>query len=416
VSEAVLIVKRIGARGDGIAIHEGRPVYLPLTAPGDVVRARLGADGRGEVVALIERGARQEAPCPHFGTCGGCSLQHLTDDSYRAAKEAFVHDALAHRGIEAEIAPLARIAPGTRRRARLALTKAKDGTVRVGFHRRASHDIVDMETCLVLRPELFALLPALRELAGTILQGGDEASALLTLADTGTDVLLDLPRRPDLAALESLAAFARANDLVRVAWRIGKDQPMPVVQQRPMQIIVAGVKVDLPPDGFLQASAEAENLLRELALDGIGNAERVADLYSGVGTFSFAFAAPTHVHAVDGDKAAIAALQAAARRAGLGARLTAEVRDLEARPLSAEELARFNAVLFDPPFAGAKAQARELARSNVKHIVAVSCNPASFARDTRALIDGGYRLRRVMPIDQFVWSAEIELVAWFERA
>jgi 23S rRNA (uracil1939-C5)-methyltransferase len=402
VSELTLTIERIGARGDGIAHHEGRAIFLPFTAPGDVVRARLGRDGKTEVVEILSRGTRREPPCPHFGICGGCSLQHLADITYAGAKRDFVRAALAHRGFDPSVvAPVERVPPGTRRRARLAMTCSA-----VGFHQRASHRIVDMKTCFILHPKLIAVAQALRPL-------GLDGTVSLTLADTGIDLLLELPRPLDLVALEALAQFAEAQDLARLSWRPGKETPVPVVQRGPVRMNFAGIVVDLPPDCFLQASAEAETIMRERVLAGVGDSRTIADLFSGIGTFAFALAKQAKVHAVDGDHAAIAALQAAARQSGR--KITAETRDLDKRPLLTAEFDRFDAVVFDPPYTGAAVQAQELARSAVKRIVAISCNPASFARDARALVDGGYRLARVVPVDQFLWSAEIELVAHFVR-
>jgi 23S rRNA (uracil1939-C5)-methyltransferase len=393
----MLTVERIGTRGDGIAHREGRAVFVPFTAPGDVVRGRIDGD-KGALIEVIEPGARQEPPCPHFGDCGGCSLQHVADEAYAAAKRDFVRDALAHRGLDPSLVePVRRIPPGTRRRARLAMAGGA-----IGFHRRASHRIVDMRTCFVLHSSLVAVIQALRSL-------GLSGAVSLTLADTGIDVVLDLPRAPDLATVEVLAAFADNQDLARLAWRIGDEAPAPIVQRRPVRMNFPGGTVDLPPDCFLQATRESEHAMRELVVAGIGNAVAVADLYCGVGTFSSALAQRGKVHAADGNAAAIAAL----RRAN--PTIITETRDLVHRPLSADELKRFEAVVFDPPYAGAAAQAKELALSAVKRIVAVSCNPASFARDARTLVDGGYRLARVVPVDQFVWSAEVELVAHFER-
>jgi 23S rRNA (uracil1939-C5)-methyltransferase len=402
VSDVSLTIERIGARGDGVARHEGRAVFLPFTAPGDVVRARFGRNGKAELVGIVSRGARREPPCPHFGICGGCGLQHLADATYAEAKANFVREALAHRGLDlAVVAPLVRVPPATRRRARLTMTETA-----LGFHQRASHRIVDLTTCPVLHPALWSLVTALRPL-------GLAAAVSLTLADTGIDLLLDLPRPPDLATLETLAQFANDHDLARLSWRLEHESAVPVVQRRAMRMNFSGVAVDLPPDCFLQATKESEAAMRDLVLAGIGDAAHVADLFSGVGTFSFALAGKAKVHAVDGDRPAIAALRAGAR--GASAAVTGEIRDLDRRALSAEELNRFDALVFDPPHAGAAAQARELARSTVKRVVAVSCNPASFARDARTLADGGYRLTRVVPVDQFLWSAEVELVAWFER-
>jgi 23S rRNA (uracil1939-C5)-methyltransferase len=398
VTEATLTVERIGARGDGVARHEGKPIFLPFTVPGDVVRARVGRDGEAKLVALLSRSARQVPPCPHFGVCGGCSLQHLPDIAYAEAKRDFVRAALAHRGLdETLVAPIERVPPATRRRARVAMTRSA-----IGFYERASHRIIGVTACPVLHPALFAVVMRLRSLAL-------EATASLTLADTGIDLLLELPEKPDLSALETLAKFAHDQDLARLSWRTKGELATPVVQRRPVQMNFSGVTADLPPDCFLQATKESETKIRALVLVGVGDARTVADLYAGVGTFSFALAKNAKVHAIDRDAAAIAALGRA------GAEISTEIRNLEKRPLLKHELDNFDAVTFDPPYAGAAAQTKEMARSIVKRIVAVSCNPASFARDARTLVDGGYRLACVVPVDQFLWSAEIELVAHFVR-
>ena len=415
-----LTVERIGARGDGIAMHSGTPIYLAFTVPGDRVRARLGRprdEGRtGTVVDMLSPGARQAPACPHFGACGGCALQHLTDSAYRAFKETIVRAALERRGLDAGVVePLQRLPPRTRRRARLALSRPHKGAVRAGFHARESHEIVDMRACAVLHPALLALVSPLRELAALLLRPGEAGAAVLTRLESGVDVLLELPGQPDLATLEMLAGFAETNDLARLSWRRHERPAVPVAERRRPRVVFAAVPVDVPADGFLQASIEADAVLTGLVRTGVGPAKRVLDLYAGLGTFTFALAERATVHAIDGARSAIGALGAAAARATLAGRVTAEVRDLETRPVMAEELRRFDAVVFDPPRAGAKAQARALASSQVARVVAVSCNPATFGRDARALVDGGYRLTRVVPVDQFVWSAQVELVAWFER-
>jgi 23S rRNA (uracil1939-C5)-methyltransferase len=408
VSEIVeLEIERLGARGDGIARHRGRTVYVPFTAPGDRVRATLtGARGEGVSARLIEllrpSDARAVPSCRHFGTCGGCAFQHVAADAYAAAKRSLVVEALARHGLgEAPVEPLQRLPPGTRRRARFAVEGG-----RIGFQARASHRLVALEECAVLAPAIVALLPALRRLR-------NNAGFSVTLADTGLDVVAERQKAPDLGELEALAAFAEANDLARLSWRLG-DETVPVAQRRPVRVALHGVPVDLPPDAFLQATPEAEAALAALVLARTEGAARVADLFAGIGTFTFALAGSARVHAVEGAAPALAALRGAANRAGL-ARVSAEARDLEARPLLPEELAAYDAVVFDPPRAGAKAQAEALARSSVPRVVAVSCNPATFARDAAALVAGGYRLECATPVDQFVWSPHVELVAAFAR-
>ena len=408
MSEVVeLEIERLGARGDGIARYRGRVVYVPFTAPGDRVRVALtGARGEGVSARLVElvqpSEARAVPPCRHFGTCGGCSFQHVSTDAYAEAKRSLVVDALARHGLAgAPVEPLRRLPPGTRRRARFSVRGG-----RIGFQGRASHTLVALEECAVLAPVIVALLPALRRLRNNV-------GYSVTLADTGLDVVAERPRAPDLGELETLATFAEGNDLARLSWRSG-DETVPLAQRRPVRVVLGSVPVDLPADAFLQATPEAEAALTALVLAGTAGAVRVADLFAGIGTFTFALASGARVHAVEGAAPALAALRAAANRAGL-ARVSTETRDLEARPLGPEELAAYDAVVFDPPRAGAKAQAEALARSSVPRVVAVSCNPATFARDAATLVAGGYRLESVVPVDQFVWSPHVELVATFIR-
>ena len=422
MTEALLTIKSVGVRGDGIAHLAGERVFVPFTAPGDEVRVRLGArrgDARdGIVLAILSEGARTRPRCAHFGTCGGCALQHLAEEAYAEAKMAWLAAALRQQGVTpATIHPLRRLAPGTRRRARWALHRPRlaAAPVEIGFHARASHRIVDLRECAVLHPVLAALVAPLRSLAAALLAPDGSGAATATLADTGVDLVLDLAAPPQLAALEAMAAFAHAQDLARLAWRVRGEPATPAAQRRPARVSFGDVAVDLPYDGFLQASAEADRTIAACVLELIGAAGRVADLYAGLGTFTFPLAARAAVHAVEGDAAALAALRAAADRAALSGRVTCERRDLEARPLAPGELAPFDAVLFDPPRGGAAAQSRALAASRVPRIVAVSCNQATFARDARTLCDGGYCLTAVQPIDSFIWSSHLELVALFER-
>ncbi|MGH7088478.1 MAG: class I SAM-dependent RNA methyltransferase, partial [Stellaceae bacterium] len=379
-----------------------------------VLGERRGEGRVGRVLDYTRVAPRAAARCPHFGACGGCALQHLTDESYAAAKIEWLAASLRQHGLDPHVLrPLRRLHPGTRRRARFALARGKDGAPHVGFHARASPRVVDMTNCAVLHPAITTLVPRLRALLPAILALDKAASATATLADTGIDLLLDLPAPPGLASLEAMAAFARQSALARLAWRRAGGQPMPVALLHPVRIAFAGVAVDLPYDAFLQASAETDAVLTEAACEGAAGARRIAELYAGVGTFTFALAKLAPVHAVEGDAAALAALRAAAERTRLP--ITAERRDLERRPLAAAELAPFDTVVFDPPRAGAKSQSEALAQSAVRRIVALSCNPATFARDARALVAGGFRLVAVEAFDPFVWSTHLELVARFER-
>lgn len=400
MSEIVeLSVEALGAQGDGIARWHGETVFVPFAAPGDRVRARLGARrGQGREARVVERLAlgqgRAEPVCRHFGRCGGCALQHLGGEAYRALKLAALHGALRRIGIDpAVVAPLREVPPG-RRRARLGLRPP----ALAGFRERFSHALVDLDECAVLDPALFALVAPLRELAGL-----GPAEVTLTHTDSGVDMLVEAAARPELAALEALAAFAERHDVARIAWG-----DTTVVERRPVRVQLSSVAVPFPPGAFLQASAAAEAALVAEVTAAIGGARPVLDLYAGLGTFAFALGGGAH--AVEGNAAAAAAMAAAAAPG-----ITVERRDLERDPLPVEALARYAAAVFDPPRAGARRQAERLAASAIPTIVAVSCNPATFARDAARLIAGGYRLERVAPVDQFVWTPHLELVAVFRR-
>ncbi len=413
-------IESIGARGDGVGYSIGRPVYVPLTVPGDrlcVGLERPRGDGfAGRIVEILAGGpGRVPAPCPHFGECGGCALQHLEEQLYTAWKEQLLWTALARRGFaDPPLRPMLRIAPGTRRRASLAAEQA-GRSVRLGFHARESHRVVDATGCLVLTPALSALLSPLRDALLPVLADGERIAVTATATDSGVDLLLEGKRPLSLAARESLAALADGADLARVTWRADRQPPDPVAIRRPARIVFGGVPVDLPLGAFLQPTAAGEAALVTAVTQALAGCDRVADLYAGCGTFTFPLARGARVHAVEGDAEAIGAVAAAARRAGLDSRVTTAQRDLASDPLSADELARFDGVVFDPPRAGAKSQAEQLARSTVSKVAAVSCDPATFARDARILVDGGYRLLEATPIDQFIWSPHVEIVALFAR-
>ncbi len=421
-----LTIDALGARGDGIASFEGERVIVPLGVPGDRVNARLARDKDGRLVGRIRAvlaasPSRATPPCRHFGDrpeggCGGCALQHIDAEAYRAWKLAQLEAALARHGIAADvIEPIAVSPPASRRRADLTASRKKEGVV-LGFNARGSHRVVDLAECHVLRPSLVALFPPLRELLAPLMKPGDGAEVLLAATDSGADLVLVTAIEMGLGARERIAAFAQRHDATRVA-RAHPKRPgvETLLERRPVRMIIGDVPVPLPPGAFLQATAEGEAALRDFVCAAAAQAKRVADLYAGIGTFTFPLAtAGAKVHAIDAGKAESAAVAAAARAAILPG-VTAELRDLDKRPLDAAALSGFDAVVFDPPRAGAAAQARALASSRVPRVIAVSCNPGTFARDARLLIDGGYRLVRLKPVDQFLWSTHLELAAAFER-
>jgi 23S rRNA (uracil1939-C5)-methyltransferase len=418
-----LTITAIGARGDGIARLDGDMVFVPLTVPGDQVAVRIdGRRGDGLTATVLDITAagpgRQTPPCPLFGRCGGCALQHVAEPLVAAWKRQRLAEALCRAGFAAPaVQPTISIAPGNRRRATFAVAPGRSG-VTVGFNERGSRRLVDVDKCLLLAPPLVALLAPLRALLGDIFAAGAAppgvtGDAVVTLTETGIDLLIAADLRLDLFHRQRLAAFADAVDLARLSWRSPATGLDPVACRRPPAVSFAGATVELPPGAFLQPSAAGEAALAALVTAAVDGADRVADLYAGCGSFSFPLAQSAAVHAVEGDAAAVQALSAAVRRSA--ARISVEHRDLARRPMTAPELKRFDAVVFDPPRAGAAAQAEILASGGPPLVVAISCNPATLARDAGFLSKGGYRLIGATPVDQFPWSAHIEAVAVFSR-
>ena len=423
----------LGGGGDGIAETPQGRIYVPFSAPGDRLRVRpeksrgKGRTLRAAIVARLADGPDRKAPeCRHFGDCGGCALQHLAEAAYQSWKAGRVREALSRQNLDpGVVASLRTIAPESRRRVGLkAQHRGKataGGAVALGFFAAATHRIVAIAECPVMAPAIFRLLPDLRRLFGEILAQGDRAEAAVTLAESGLDVVLRLAHAPDLAGLERLAGFAEDADLARLGWQALRPAerapaPAPVAARRPVQMVFSGVPVDIPPDAFVQPSVDGEKLLSAAIAATFSGARRVVDLYAGCGTFTFALAAAgARVRAFEAADDHAAALAAAARRAGLDGQVSVERRDLVRRPLSAEELSQADAAVLDPPRPGAAAQIGVLAGATVPLVAYVSCNPVSFARDARALADGGYRLDSVIPVDQFPFSPHVELVAVFRR-
>lgn len=415
-------VASLGGSGDGIASLDGRPLYLPDALPGEAVRARVTAertDGfRGEVLTrYTDAPDRREPPCPHFGTCGGCAVQHVTAQSYRVWKRGLIANALAARGLRAEtLEPLAEAGTATRRRASFAARHTGAG-IALGFNARASREIVDLATCLVVRPEIERLIAPLRALMGTLLEPGGAVDVDVAALDGGLDLLLSGPVAWTLDRREALAAFAEAHAVARFSWFASDGEAVePLILRATPTIAFDGVRVAPPPGCFLQPSTEGEAALAAFVAEHVGAPARAFDLYAGAGTFTFRLARHAQrVHAVEGDREALDALERAAAAAGLAGRIEAECRDLVRRPLAPAELAGVELVLLDPPRAGAREQAEVIAGSKVPRVIYISCAPGSFARDARTLADAGFRLSRLRPVDQFPWTAHLELAALFER-
>ena len=387
------VIVRVAARGEGVA-EDGR--HAPFAAPGDT----LAADG-----SVIPGPHHQVPPCRHFPECGGCQLQHLDDASWARFLTDRVAGALAAQGLAADIRPPALSPPRTRRRA----TLHYDPSGRLGFSMAKSHQLIDLAECHILAPELFALVKPLKRLLPAF-RPKRRLEIQLTLADQGADVLIAGIAPDGLAAHEAITAFAAANKVARLAFDDGLG---PETRWEPdgATITLGGVPVPLPPGAFLQATPEGEAALVAAVREGVGDARIVADLFAGLGTFALAL--PGRVYAAEGGRDAVMALKAAAGRAQRP--VFAEHRDLYRRPLTVAELDRFDAVVLDPPRAGAREQAAALAACRVPRIAYVSCNPSSFARDAQAMCDGGYRLDWILPVGQFRWSTHVELAASFSR-
>ncbi len=406
-----LHIDTVGAQGDGLAAG---PIYVPLTLPGETVSATVSGE-RAEVAQILAPSPDRVAPpCPHFGDCGGCSLQHWSSAPYLAWKAEQVRLALARERIETEILPAFATPPGVRRR--LALHARRDGReVRLGFKARRSWRLVELDVCTISDPKLVAALPALKALADPFLHSPKSAPTLhVTWTASGLDVdVTGVERKTGGLSADARAKAARAaaaGDIARVT--LAGEL---IYQSRAPLVRVGPATVALPAGGFLQASAQAEAAMGQVVVDAIAGASKVADLFCGVGTFTFRLASVASVQAADASEPAIRALMAAIGTApGLKA-ITAEARDLTRRPLLAMEMKKLDAVVFDPPRAGALEQAREIAASKVGLAVGVSCNPQTFARDARILVDAGFTLERVQPIDQFLWSPHVELVGVFRR-
>ena len=386
------LVVRIAARGDGVT-QSGK--HMPFGVPGDT----LLDDG-----TLTPGPHRQVPPCRHFPECGGCQLQQADDEAYRGYLVSRVETALAQHGLTTEIRQPHLSPPWTRRRAILRAMRVGKGAV-LGFNAAKSHRIVDIHECHILRPELFALVAPLRALLGGLLQPKRTAEVQLSLVDGGVDVLLKGVVAEDLAAIEGLTSFARDQALARLSVDAGLG-PETLYEPRPASVTLSGRRVAFPPGSFLQATEDGEAALVEAVKEAAGGSKRAADLFAGLGTFALAVEA---AYAAEASRDAAASLKRAAPA------MTVEHRDLYRRPLDAEELKPFDAVVLDPPRAGAEEQVRALARSAVESIAYVSCNPATFARDAKALADGGYKLEWVRPVGQFRWSTHVELAACFRR-
>ncbi|MBX4959399.1 class I SAM-dependent RNA methyltransferase [Rhizobium lentis] len=416
MSTETVTIEKLGAQGDGIAGGAGGAVYVPFSLPGETVAiARVKSHGTIMSIATPSPD-RQEPPCRHFGpdgvngTCGGCTLQHLADAPYRAFKRQLVVDALISKGLTAEVGEIVPARPGERRRVVFAARKTEKDML-IGFNQAESHHIVAIEECPISSAGIVTRLPAIKAIAASLATSAEPFRIAVLETLSGLDVaadevkkLSDAQRRKAIETVLGLRGIAR----VTVNGEILVEPSKPLID-------FGGVSVSPPAGGFAQASKPAEEAMAELVLAHAGKAKRIADLFAGAGTFSLRLAQIGRVHAVEAEAKALAALDQAARKTQGLKPVTVEKRDLFRRPLMTQEFKPYDMVVFDPPRAGAEFQCKELARSAVKKIAAVSCNPLTLARDLAILVEGGYRITGVTPIDQFLWTSHVEVVATLEK-
>lgn len=417
-TETTLTIDRMGSAGDGIAMRpDDGPLHIPRSLPGELVRVQADVGGRASLIAVLRPSLeRVEPPCPHFPQgCGGCSVQHWDDTAYAAWKRGLVVGALQRAGLSVpSVGALVRTPPRSRRRMDFAVERC-DGGVLLGLHRAHAREVIDLAECWILHPALFALVAPLRRTLSGLAALRRRGAVLANLTASGVDLVLrtDGPLAPTDRG--KLAAFAAAHHVPRIAWALDDGASETAVLQSVPFAVFAGHRVELPPGAFLQASDAGETAIVAAVIAGLParltGRSRAVELYAGCGTISFPLAAHLRVQAFEGDAAAAGAL----RRAQAGSRVETTQRDLARQPLSAKELSGAAVIVLDPPYAGCALQMPQIAASGVKRVIYVSCNPGVLARDAATLLQAGYRLIDATPIDQFLWSAQVECVAVFER-
>ena len=400
-------ILRLGVRGDGIA--DG-PVYVPMALPGEMVSGKETDSVLAEMRIIDPSPDRVSPPCPHYKSCGGCRMQHASDTLVADWKVQVIKEALSAHGLETSVRPIINSAPHTRRRASFAARRTKKGAI-AGFHARASDTLVEIPSCKLLTPNLMKGLTLSKDLAQLAASRKSELNLAITDGPNGLDVSVSGGKPLDGPLLIALAGIADIHDLARLSW----DDETVLTRRLPMQVF-EGIGVTPSPGAFLQATKDGEEHLQSEVRSIVSDAKHVLDLFAGCGTFALPLSRNAAVHAIEGDAAMVDAMALSWRQAQGLKPLQAEVRDLFRNAVLSEDLLAYDAAVIDPPRAGAQAQVAELAVSKIPSIAYVSCNPASFARDAKCLFDGGYSLDWVQPIDQFRWSAHIELVAAFRFA
>ncbi len=401
-----LTIKRLGLKGDGIA--EG-DIYVPFSLPGERFAGEIEGGQLQNPRRLNDSPDRIAPVCQHFGTCGGCTLQHASDAFLAEWKQDTVRRALSAQGLETVFRPTDTSPPNSRRRATFSGRRTKK-TTQVGFHKRASADIFELKECALLMPDIMESLPACHALTGIGASRKGEIKISVTQSEAGPDIDIRDAKPLDGPLRTRLAAIASEYNLARLNW----NEELIADRKRPVQAM--GKAQVLPPSGaFLQATPQGQAALVSAIQEAVLGAKRVVDLFAGCGTFALPLAERAEIHAVEGQAEMLEALDTGWRYAKGLKTVTTEVRDLFSRPLVPLELRQYDAVVVDPPRAGAKTQMAEIVASEIKTVGAVSCNPVTFARDAKTLVDGGFTLEWVQPVDQFRWSGHVELVARFSR-
>ncbi len=409
-SDAIVTIDHVGHRGDGVAVLDGKTIYVPFTLGGERVRVRLDGD-RAEPTEIVEASSDRCRPaCRHFGSCGGCSLQHMAEPAYLRWKRERVRAALSARGIGASIADIRGVDASSRRRTVLAAVRGGGGVV-LGYHARQSHTVIAVSECPVLVPAIADNFEHLRRIAECACPRRGQMTLTVLATDNGLDVCLGGTAKPSKDQRRKLISLCLEAEFARLS----VDDEV-LVETRLPTIAIGDATVVPPPGAFVQASRQAEAALADTVAAATGSAKTIADLFCGIGTFALRLARHATVTGVESDRAAVTALKDAVRHATGLKPVSVERRNLFRRPLMPSELGKFDAVVFDPPRAGANAQSEMLADANVPTLVAVSCNPATLARDMRTLIEGGYTLQSVRPVDQFLYSSHIEVVAVLTRS
>lgn len=422
ITAVELKIESFGGLGDGIGSYEGKPVFIPKSVIGDRLKVKIIAQTadawRGEIIEILEAGeGRVEAPCPHFSSCGGCSLQQLEKLQYRSFKEKIVANILGKLNLPDFVAEMVFLAPDSRRRAEFRLHK-DDGRWSLAYLGNRSHNKVAISSCIILDKDLQKRLPLLQEAVNKISFAENIELVKLTYVSGGLEVVFILSGKIKDKKLVTLIN----HEMSLVAVSVGAARALVLddsgriiakIEEQPLKMKIGGIDMDLPPASFLQATGEGQRLLTEFVINSLLGSGNICDLFCGIGSYSLPLAEKAHVYAADEDKSMIENLKKTAKIYNMP--IIAERRNLFVKPLTAAELKKYDSLAVNPPRAGAKAQCEQIAKSQLNNVVMVSCNPASFVRDALILRNSGFKLQKMLAIDQFVWSPHLEIAAYFVR-